>query len=413
MIRAAIPPPHQRLEHQAAPRSDARSNLKETIQSATDETVSRDPVLEGDLDPQLNSPALDVGDSDSPVQATVGGRLPRAMGESVKSKAVTPNLPLVRAEAIPFVQRFLENLGGELVPSFNQGTLGFQPDTRQPLTPNKPGFPADSIHSVEGQTSSTPTPTSASPHLPTALGISQPTIRAAIPPHFSQSQRDRVEPLLNSVELEQQQDNPESSALTGSKPQTSLKASSFRQQNHSTTSLTTASTPQTSTLEPTSNVKPQPSMVGRGEVLTKISPTLSFPTAFNHPAAPVQDEAAASDSPPLLARFTNLLRHSSTRYKSSRDIQPVPLVRSQLSSPPEIEPSPQAHLNSRQSMLSERRESALAQEASTPSIQVTIGRIEIRTTKSPPPSTPRSQPTQRGATLSLNDYLKQRHGGKP
>ncbi len=45
-------------------------------------------------------------------------------------------------------------------------------------------------------------------------------------------------------------------------------------------------------------------------------------------------------------------------------------------------------------------------------IQITIGRLEVRTNNQPTSSTPKSKSTQRGPTVSLQDYLKQRQGEK-
>lgn len=47
-----------------------------------------------------------------------------------------------------------------------------------------------------------------------------------------------------------------------------------------------------------------------------------------------------------------------------------------------------------------------------PRIQVTIGRIEVRSNTSPPPPKPRSAPVRRGPALSLDAYLEQRNRGK-
>ncbi|WP_445173407.1 hypothetical protein [Microcoleus sp.] len=47
----------------------------------------------------------------------------------------------------------------------------------------------------------------------------------------------------------------------------------------------------------------------------------------------------------------------------------------------------------------------------TPTIQISIGRIEVRASQPPTPP-PRTKSAQRGPTQSLQDYLKQRHGGK-
>lgn len=50
--------------------------------------------------------------------------------------------------------------------------------------------------------------------------------------------------------------------------------------------------------------------------------------------------------------------------------------------------------------------------ALTPTIQVTIGRIELRSNTLPPLPKPRPAPIRRGPALSLDAYLKQRNGGK-
>jgi hypothetical protein len=49
---------------------------------------------------------------------------------------------------------------------------------------------------------------------------------------------------------------------------------------------------------------------------------------------------------------------------------------------------------------------------SLPSINVTIGRVEVRAIISAPPPAPAPRPAQRNAALSLDDYLKQRSGGR-
>jgi hypothetical protein len=46
----------------------------------------------------------------------------------------------------------------------------------------------------------------------------------------------------------------------------------------------------------------------------------------------------------------------------------------------------------------------------TPTIQISIGRIEVRASQPQTPP-PRTKSTQRGPTQSLQDYLKQRQGG--
>ncbi len=49
---------------------------------------------------------------------------------------------------------------------------------------------------------------------------------------------------------------------------------------------------------------------------------------------------------------------------------------------------------------------------STSTIQVTIGRIEVRAIMPPAPPAPRTKPARTGPTLSLEDYLKQRNQGR-
>jgi hypothetical protein len=48
----------------------------------------------------------------------------------------------------------------------------------------------------------------------------------------------------------------------------------------------------------------------------------------------------------------------------------------------------------------------------TPTIKVTIGRIEVRAIMPPAPPAPRTKPARTGPTLSLEDYLKQRNEGR-
>jgi hypothetical protein len=57
--------------------------------------------------------------------------------------------------------------------------------------------------------------------------------------------------------------------------------------------------------------------------------------------------------------------------------------------------------------------SALVSEAasSTPTIRVTIGRIDVRAI-TPPAPPPRPKQARPGPTLSLDDYARQRKGGE-
>lgn len=54
-----------------------------------------------------------------------------------------------------------------------------------------------------------------------------------------------------------------------------------------------------------------------------------------------------------------------------------------------------------------------APEPPAPTIRVAIGRIEVRAiTRPPAPPTQRTAPARPGSALSLDDYLKQRNGGR-
>jgi hypothetical protein len=53
-------------------------------------------------------------------------------------------------------------------------------------------------------------------------------------------------------------------------------------------------------------------------------------------------------------------------------------------------------------------------EADAPSVvRVTIGRVDVRAVMSPAPAAPPAQrPARKGPSLSLEDYLKERDGGR-
>lgn len=53
-----------------------------------------------------------------------------------------------------------------------------------------------------------------------------------------------------------------------------------------------------------------------------------------------------------------------------------------------------------------------ATEASSPTVRVTIGRVEVRAAPATPPPARRSSGAKPGPALSLDDYLKQRKGGR-
>jgi hypothetical protein len=112
---------------------------------------------------------------------------------------------------------------------------------------------------------------------------------------------------------------------------------------------------------------PQPPLVNSHPVLTR-----SFPELDN----PVTSEATAM-AQPLSRQQSRLLQVNAQRADWTNSLNPDSLL-----SPSSTE--------------------------SPPTIQVTIGRVEVRASNPPPP--PRPQSPRRSSTLSLNDYLQQRNG---
>jgi hypothetical protein len=112
---------------------------------------------------------------------------------------------------------------------------------------------------------------------------------------------------------------------------------------------------------------PQPPLVNSQPVLTR-----SFPELDN----PVTSEATAM-AQPLSRQQSRLLQVNAQRANWTDSLNPDALL-----SPSSTE--------------------------SPPTIQVTIGRVEVRVSNPPPPPRPKSP--RRSSTLSLNDYLQQRNG---
>jgi hypothetical protein len=112
---------------------------------------------------------------------------------------------------------------------------------------------------------------------------------------------------------------------------------------------------------------PHPPLVNSHPVLTR-----SFPELDN----PVTSEATAM-AQPLSRQQSRLLQVNAQRADWTNSLNPDSLL-----SPSSTE--------------------------SPPTIQVTIGRVEVRASSPPPP--PRPQSPRRSSSLSLNDYLQQRNG---
>jgi hypothetical protein len=153
-------------------------------------------------------------------------------------------------------------------------------------------------------------------------------------------------------------------------------------------------------------------------------PTTSLPSQHSTEEAsvrvrPLLDGADVEQKSKTTQPSRSSVLQPQTNFESSRAVQPtastaqpISRVRPQLSTPTDIYPQRHAQLDSGQSMFADRREAASGREAPTPTIEVTIGRIEVRGSSQPEKPKSRSKPAQRGPALSLNDYLKQRQGGK-
>jgi hypothetical protein len=74
-----------------------------------------------------------------------------------------------------------------------------------------------------------------------------------------------------------------------------------------------------------------------------------------------------------------------------------------------IRPSVVAHRETARLMSGEHEATLKEPLSSTPTIRVTIGRVEVRAIQPPMSPQPRTTPARRGPALSLNDYLKQRN----
>ncbi len=100
----------------------------------------------------------------------------------------------------------------------------------------------------------------------------------------------------------------------------------------------------------------------------------------------------------------NSLPSASLSQKTASTIKPVVMTH-----PSSV--YPQIELESRQSERVNQRQSVAETQTPTPTITVSIGRIEVKANpQSTPPKTHKS--TRKEPGLSLQDYLKQRQGGK-
>ncbi|MFH7026532.1 MAG: hypothetical protein ACHBN1_14260 [Heteroscytonema crispum UTEX LB 1556] len=117
-------------------------------------------------------------------------------------------------------------------------------------------------------------------------------------------------------------------------------------------------------------------------------------------------EQTSFKSANLSQYFSQKLSQNFSQNTASK-IQPVVLPQ-QLSVYPQFE----TQIESKKSGRTDKRGEAVPmQQAPTPTIQVTIGRIEVRINNQTPSQTPRTQPNKSEPKLSLQDYLKKRQGG--
>jgi hypothetical protein len=156
------------------------------------------------------------------------------------------------------------------------------------------------------------------------------------------------------------------------------------------------------------NAAPRPTPPSATRLLEQHNDRLSL--GSDDVAPPVVSASTANPARPLpLITGPNLsdkIDETFAPYRSDQNsLQPVVVEES-------IKPRPDLNLLATSAALPET--AARHQQAETltepPTIRVTIGRIEVRTTTTPPSAAPRPRPAQ--PTISLQDYLKQNRSRK-
>lgn len=151
----------------------------------------------------------------------------------------------------------------------------------------------------------------------------------------------------------------------------------------------------------------------RQPVLAPPAPVNVTPTSRHHRAEP---QPATETHPPVIIReqITQLKQVIETRAPSTpplvetvreQPIQPAPPVKAAIR-PEQIKPFTPAN-----GRAPHHQPPVTPPTEPTPTIQITIGRIEVRATPPPPAKVEQKQP--RTPVMSLDDYLRQRNGGRP
>jgi len=94
------------------------------------------------------------------------------------------------------------------------------------------------------------------------------------------------------------------------------------------------------------------------------------------------------------------------------DLSPVHTQRAPMSATVVVRPHMMSHIEPIRPVGPAPAVLAEAMRKAAPTIQVTVGRIEVRAITPPAPPAPRTKPARPGPALSLVDYLKQRSEGR-
>ncbi len=170
-----------------------------------------------------------------------------------------------------------------------------------------------------------------------------------------------------------------------------------------------AGAPRNNGLEPTSSSAPKPAFLGapasppatgRNLPPVGLEPTSSSATG---PVQAGEDAGAPRDRrAPVVKSVVSPLSHPERQPAAIAGNEPLT---------PALQPRPVSPVPPRLNPVSQPAfgESSNLRAAEAPTIQVTIGRIEVRAT---PPAAPVPKPRPASPTLSLDDYLRQRNEGR-
>jgi hypothetical protein len=153
----------------------------------------------------------------------------------------------------------------------------------------------------------------------------------------------------------------------------------------------------------------------RQPALTPATPVNVTPASSPHQAAP---QPAKETPTPFIIREQITLLKSMTEMSASstpmlveivreQPIQPLPLV---TAAPAAIRPEQIKPFIPANGRSANHQPPVTPPPEPAPTVQITIGRIEVRATPPPPAKAEQKQP--RTPVLSLDDYLRQRNGGR-